>query len=88
MDEQQKTEKAREQVQAMTGFYIHLGVFVLVMEVLFVIDLLTSPGWWVQWVFLGWGLGVLAHGTAVFAHLPQAMRDWQARKVEHLKAKM
>ncbi len=46
-------------------FLIHLIVFVAVMTLLFVIDMLTSPGtYWFQWPLLGWGIGVLGHGYA------------------------
>ncbi len=46
-------------------FVIHLIVFGAVMALLFVIDMLTSPGtYWFQWPLIGWGIGVLGHGYA------------------------
>lgn len=46
---------------ATRGFYIHLIVFVAVMALLTVINALTPGPWWVQWAFIGWGLGILGH---------------------------
>ena len=54
MDEHEKLALARQQVEAITGFYIHLVVFVLVMAMLLVLNLTTlNEIWWVQWAFLG-----------------------------------
>lgn len=89
MDEHAKAAKAMQQVEAMTGFYIHLVVFVLVMILLLVINLLATPEvWWVQWPLLGWGLGVALHALAVFGQVPRFIADWQLRKVKELKDKM
>jgi 2TM domain-containing protein len=59
--------EARRRVAALKGFYIHLIVCVLVVAGLLIINSLTGGPWWVAWVFLGWGLGVLAHGLALLA---------------------
>jgi 2TM domain len=89
VNEHEKAAKAARQVEAMTGFYIHLFVYVLVMVLLFVVNWLASPDiWWVQWPFLGWGIGVLAHALAVFGGVPQFITNWQLRKIKELKDKM
>lgn len=44
------------------GFQIHAFVFVVTMPILAVVNYLTGPPWWVLWVVLGWGGGLLAHG--------------------------
>ncbi len=43
------------------GFRIHAIVFVLVIALLVVINVLTGSPYWVLWVLLGWGIGLLAH---------------------------
>jgi hypothetical protein len=49
------------------GFSIHLAVFILVNALLVFINLAFSPGrLWVKWPLLGWGIGILFHGLAVF----------------------
>jgi hypothetical protein len=88
MDEEAKLARAREDVAAIKGFYIHLLVFVLVIALLFVINVLTNSPWWVQWPLLGWGIGVLAHGLAVFGRVPPRwVINWEARKIQELKDK-
>jgi hypothetical protein len=83
-EEQARLEQAKRQVAAMKGFYIHLAVFVLVLAGLFAINALSRGSWWVQWVFLGWGIGVVAHALAVFGRAPRAVADWEERKAKQL----
>ncbi len=87
-NEHEKLAQARQHVEAITGFYIHLVVFALVMALLLVINLVASPIWWVQWPLLGWGLGILAHAFAVFGQTPDFITNWQLRKVKELKDQM
>lgn len=50
------------------GFYIHLGVFVLVNAGLFTMNSIRQPDrMWSYWVLLGWGAGVLLHAAKVFS---------------------
>jgi hypothetical protein len=88
MDEQEKSRRAKRQVAAIKGFYIHLTVFVLVMALLLFINATTSTVWWVQWPFLGWGIGILGHAFAVFGRTPGRIARWEERKVQELKDKM
>jgi hypothetical protein len=89
MDEHAKSAKAVRQVGALTGFYIHLLIFVLVNVALFVVNWVTTPEvWWALWPFLGWGVGVLAHGLAVFGSRPNFVTRWQLRKIKQLKGSM
>jgi hypothetical protein len=69
-------------VAALKGFYIHLLVFVLVLAGLAVINLAMGRRWWVQWVFLGWGVGVLAHAIVVMGRMPQVIARWEERKLQ------
>jgi len=88
MDEQRKLALAKERVTKLTGFYIHLAAFVIVMTALLVANLLLSPIWWVQWPFLAWGICLLAHGMCVFGRTPRLITDWQQRKIKELQDKM
>lgn len=88
MDEHEKLVNAQQQVYAMTGFYVHLTVFVLVMVGLVIANALSGGTWWVQWVFLGWGAGILLHATLVFGQMPRFVRDWQLRKIKELSDRM
>ena len=89
MNEHEKVAKAAQQVEAIAGFYIHLVVFVLVLALLFIINWLATPEiWWVQWPFLGCGIGPLAHGLIVFTSTSNVITRWQLRKIKQLKDRM
>jgi 2TM domain len=83
-----KLERAKRQVAAIKGFYIHFFVFVVVMGGLFLLNLALkywadSP-WWVQWPFFAWGIGLGAHALAVFGHVSKRVADWEERKIRQL----
>jgi len=61
--EREAEERAREKrvKAAWTAWRTHIAVYVAVLLGLFVIDLMTGPGLWVQWPAAGWGIGLLAH---------------------------
>jgi 2TM domain len=49
------------------GFKIHFACYVAVNLLLIAINLLTTPNIiWFYWPLLGWGIGIIAHGTAVY----------------------
>jgi len=82
--DREKFARAKRQVEAIKGFYIHLVVFVLVLALLTVIDYVTGSPWWVQWVFFGWGVGVVGHAVGVYGRLPKMFEDWERRKIKQL----
>lgn len=58
---------ARRRAKAKFGFYVHVAVYAAVIALLFVINLMTSPGsYWVIWPLAGWGIAVIVHATSVF----------------------
>jgi|KBSMisStaDraftv2_1062788.scaffolds.fasta_scaffold1482989_2 fatty acid desaturase len=83
-EQESKFIKARRQVAAIKGFYIHLFIFVLVMLGLGAINVAVGRPWWVLWVLLGWGIGVLAHALTVFGHTSRRIADWEERKIRQL----
>jgi hypothetical protein len=87
MDNDQDYRRARQKVRSIRGFYIHLTVFVLVMTFLLIVNLATSPVWWVQWPLLGWGLGVAIHAAVVFGVVGWLDSDWEERKIQELMAR-
>lgn len=50
------SEAARKQ-----GFNIHAIVFVPTMVVLTIVNVVVGRPWWILWVLLGWGIGLLMH---------------------------
>ena len=47
--------------QQKRGFNIHAFVFVVTMVLLVAINLWKGAPYWVLWVLLGWGIGLLSH---------------------------
>lgn len=85
MTEAQKIDRARRQVEAMTGFYVHAAVFAAVLIGLFIVNATTDSDWWVQWVAIGWGAGVALHYTLVNGSLSSRVTNWQLRKIHELR---
>ena len=66
MDEEEY-KRAKKRVEALKGFYIHLGVYVLVNLFLFLLNIITAPDHlWFFWPLLGWGIGVVLHAASTF----------------------
>ena len=83
-----ETQSAEEilafnQVRKLKGFYIHLAQYVLVIAVLTVINVLTTPNrWWVQWVVMGWGVGVFFHWLQISERFSLFGSKWEKEQVE------
>ena len=88
MNEQEKLSRARRQVAAIKGFYVHLAIFLLVNGLLIGINWAAGPPWWAQWPFLGWGAGVAGHAIAVFGRLPGAVSRWEEKKLVEVKRRL
>jgi hypothetical protein len=86
--ERAKYLAAKTYVRALKGFYIHLGIFAAVMTALLAADFAVAGTWWVQWPFIGWGLGILGHAYLVFRPARPATGSWEERKIKETLAKM
>jgi transcriptional regulator with XRE-family HTH domain len=85
ISESQSAEEilAFNQVRKLKGFYIHLAQYVLVVALLTVINALTTPNrWWVQWVIMGWGVGVFFHGLQISERFSLFGSKWEKEQVE------
>ena len=74
--------EARRRVRALRAFYQHVIVYAAVISMLLLINLATSPNWWVQWPALGWGLLLVLHG--VFTSTGLLGSDWEERRIAEL----
>src|SRR5260370_24868080 len=64
--ERQTYERARKRAQAEAGFFVHLMWYGIIIGFLFIINLMTVPGYlWVVWPALGWGFGQEADDDSV-----------------------
>ena len=67
MENKKNYKKAKKRVEVKIGFFIHLLVYLLVNTMLIAINLSTSSDHiWTAGPLLGWGIGLLFHGTGVF----------------------
>jgi transcriptional regulator with XRE-family HTH domain len=85
ISESQSAEEilAFNQVRKLKGFYIHLAQYVLVIALLTVINALTTPNrWWVQWVIMGWGVGVFFHWLQISERFGLFGSKWEKEQVE------
>ena len=85
ISENQSAEEtlAFNQVRKLKGFYIHLAQYVLVIALLTVINALTTPNrWWVQWVIMGWGIGVFFHWLQISERFGLFGSKWEKEQVE------
>jgi len=86
MDEKARYQKAKERVEEIKGFYIHLITYILVNAVLVVVNLLTSPEYyWFIWPLMGWGVGLVIHAISVFGGL--LGKSWEERKIKEIMDK-
>jgi len=85
ISESQSAEEilAFNQVRKLKGFYIHLAQYVLVVVLLALINALTTPNhWWVQWVVMGWGIGVFFHWLQISERFGLFGSKWEKEQVE------
>jgi hypothetical protein len=85
MSERMNYEDAKERVEQLRGFYMHLAAFLLVNLFLIVTNWLTSPGdWWFYWPLFGWGIGLTLHGFSVFFDGGIFGKQWESKKIKEL----
>ena len=85
INESQSAEEilAFNQVRKLKDFYIHLANYVLVIAVLTIVNALTTPNrWWVQWVIMGWGVGVFFHWLQISERFSLFGSKWEKEQVE------
>ncbi len=88
MKEDEKYREAKERVEELKSFYIHLFVYIIVNIGLFLLNVLTSrDSLWFYWPLLGWGIGVLAHAFSVFGMRGILGKEWEERKIKEIMEK-
>ena len=91
--EQQRLERARKRVKAISGFYRHAIVYLLVNITLIAIQYFTlDPG--EEFLDFGtfataffWGIGLAFHALGVFTENVLFGKEWEERKVRELMEK-
>lgn len=66
-DEQDLRRQAERRADLKLSFKVHFMAYLVVNAGLVAINLVSSPGYfWAIWPIIGWGLGLTAHGIAVY----------------------
>lgn len=83
--------RAKERVENIRGFYIHLGIYLIVNLGIFVLNwvlmALYGAAWFFYWPLVGWGIGVLINGYVVFFGDRILGPEWEERKLREELAK-
>jgi 2TM domain len=81
MDSQdEQYRQARRHVRKLRGFYIHLGIYVIVNAALLALNMVAGRPFWAIWLIAGWGIGLAAHGMSVVGWSLFG-REWEERKI-------
>ena len=84
-EEEIKYQRARKKVEALKGFYVHLGVYVTINLLLFLINMILSPDrLWFFWPLMGWGIAIALHAFRVFGSGGIFGTDWEERKIREI----
>ncbi|MCG9753838.1 2TM domain-containing protein [Shewanella insulae] len=74
---------AIEYVKEVKGFYSNLVTMAIILPLLYLLNLMTSPGYmWIWWVVLGWGGGLVLHAISVFEPFNLFGANWEKRQIE------
>lgn len=80
--EEKRYQKAKEQVEAIKGFYGNVISYCVVLPVLAIVNYYTTSFPWVLFPAVGWGFGVAIHGMEVFGYHPLLGKNWEERKIQ------
>lgn len=85
---EKKYEYAKEQVEKIKGFYIHLSFYIVFVPFFIYLNIISGTNFpWALFPICGWGLGVAGHAAEVFNWNPLFSKDWEQRKIRELMDK-
>ncbi|MFC7357551.1 2TM domain-containing protein [Jejudonia soesokkakensis] len=83
-----KYELAKEHVDKLKGFYVHLTIYLLFVPFFIWLNFKSGTGFpWAIFPIGGWGLGVAGHAAETFNWNPFFGKDWEERKIRELMDK-
>ncbi|MCH9660186.1 MAG: 2TM domain-containing protein [Bacteroidetes bacterium] len=82
-----KYELAKKKVEALKGFYIHFGIYCVMVLVFIYLNVISTGFPWALFPIVGWGFGVAGHAMETFNYNPLLGKDWEARKIRELMDK-
>lgn len=88
MSDEETYLKVQKKVKAKKGFYLHFGIYVIIIIFLAVINWLTNDhphdDWWVAFPAISWGAAVAIHALAVFIFAGDGLlgEEWEQKKID------
>ncbi|NAY90554.1 histidine kinase [Muricauda sp. JGD-17] len=82
-----KYKKAKQKVECIKSFHIHLTVYVIVISFLTFINYMTTDYFWVIFPALGWGVGLIGHWLHVYGTDYFLGSNWEKRKIQQFMDK-
>jgi len=78
--EEREEREARRYVTEVKAFFGHVAMFALIMPMLVILNLWTSPDYyWFFWPLLGWLIGIAGHAAFTFDLGSLISNDWENR---------
>ena len=80
--------KVQKKVKAKKGFYLHFGIYIIIIIFLTMMNWLTNDGyhddWWVAFPALSWGVAIAIHALSVFIFSGDGLlgEEWEDKKIE------
>jgi len=85
---EKKYEKAKERLEKLKGFYIHLTIYCVFVPFFLWLNFKSGTSYpWAIFPIGGWGLGVLGHAAETFNYNPFLGKDWEERKIKEIMDK-
>lgn len=85
---EKKYKRAKERVEKLKGFYLHLAIYLLFVPVFIYLNHISRAGFpWAIFPIAGWGMGVVGHAAETFNYNPFFGKDWEQRKIQELMEK-
>lgn len=85
---EKKYSLAKEKVEKLKGFYIHLTIYLIFVPVFIWLNYKSNSGFpWAIFPIGGWGFGVMGHAAETFNYNPFFGKDWEERKIREMMDK-
>jgi len=77
-----KYKRAKDHVEKLKGFYIHLTIYLIMMPVFIFLNFQSTGFPWAIFPIVGWGFGLTGHAMETFDYYPFLGKNWEERKLK------
>jgi adenylate cyclase len=83
-------DRVRKEVARLKKFYRHLSWYAVINGAMFILNMVTSPGyWWWLWVAFGTGIPLAFHALRAYDVAGMVLgHDWEERKTREVQERM